>query len=496
MQLRDPRQLGALQPTLWTVFGLVIAWLLYLSFAPVQFDGDWTSVLARLDEGLHQGVSERFKSHAVAMGGAGGLLGLAWRRPGRRSLLVVIAVGCFLLEISQAAFVHRHARLGDWVLNASAMSAGALLSRWPPLRVVLRAALRRMDQSLWRIVLLTLLVAAPAMLLRTYRGADLDAWDYRFPMAVGHDADGGRPFAGAVRRVTVFPCLVDTTAARLAEDPRWTVRELLGAGVGFALDDRTAPAHDRIGGWAGQLLLPGPQRRAPRELRGPASAPPGGNPTSRGHTSREPMCHLIYEAIQHDALSVELEVLHPERDAVQTPATVWSLGEHRHRYNINLLQHEQDLVLELRSALSLDPRVDQLRWRGVCTPDTRHHWLLTFDRGVVRLFRDGEPIPPTRSLLADRAAQRPGTAGGIWLLGALWFAPFGLALGRGFALIDRRLLAMAALCVVLALRWFETTLCSRIGHAPVWLTIAGTLAASACALAGLTMSRRRQWWAQ
>lgn len=441
---------------------IVLGWILYASLMPFAFELHGGAMWDRLQEGLHQGWSGRLRQH-VAVHGA---LGLLWTAggPSRRAVAPAASV-CLAIELFQVLIVGRHPRLGDWAVNTAAAASGAVIGRilvrhrlaGEALAACRRATSRHLRILGWAGLAAATAIAAAMNAVQGHEGVSFGDWDPRFPLAVGHEADGSQPWHGTLDGVALYPrAWDDAQMRRFAEGSEWSAgavaRRLAAPGVAYDLTPshpsaphgEGAPPADideELGVWRSCDLLRGrivenPERRLE---------------TNAGWVSRAPMSEWTELARRSHAFTIQLDG-HWPKATTPTAQTILAVGDRPGRRNLALIQDGTCLELHVRcvqAARMAGPR----RWSGpvarwaLPAPDLADAFRLgiVFERGQARLYSDGQRIGTADPLPRAFARQRIGGAGPSWLRAMLWFAPLGFALGRLARVLGlRRRLAFAA----------------------------------------------------
>ena len=143
--------------------------------------------------------------------GLGGLL-----RPrivSTRKLVHVASLGAFVLscavELAQSAWLLREPSVGDVVANTAGGAVGAWL--WtiaePRLRAVRKASTSETSQAAWRrvwlIVALLPAVVLVAVTMSRRNDTELSSWNPRFPIVLGNEPTGDRPWRGSISQVAL-----------------------------------------------------------------------------------------------------------------------------------------------------------------------------------------------------------------------------------------------------------------------------------------------------
>lgn len=142
-------------------------------------------------------------------------LGLSLWRHGLGRVTSAAGLGAALIEALQTAYVERHSSPIDAAANAAGALAGVLCGRhlassgWRPERL-------RVSRPAAGIALAAAAVLFSIWLLPR-QARDLSNWNPHFPVLVGNEATGDRPWVGAIRELAIVPASL-------------TAREIRGVG--------------------------------------------------------------------------------------------------------------------------------------------------------------------------------------------------------------------------------------------------------------------------
>jgi len=375
----------------------------------------------------------------------GAAVALAFPRPGARARRWAALALVPALEPLQILVEGRHARAADVVLNlAVAALVIALVDRLERIPG-LRARLARRRARLVRRLGVWALLASLAGALVARRGVALAGWERDLPLSVGDELCGGRSWSGALGGLALYAGDPSAEVARLARlpFPGAEERRALGALHLFAGDEPgglrdqgAARAPLDLALASGALALEGDDVRLTGETR---------------LTSEGGVGELADRARERDALAIEL-LASPPVDEPSTQARIVTVSRDWYVRNLGLLQEGDALLLRVRTpANGPNGKAREGRWPDAFAGGGRHHFLAVFDRGRMRLYRDGEPFAPDQHLYDGEADSEVWAA---WSLGAsgavqgllLGSASYALAAG---VFVWRRLARVLALGVAL-----------------------------------------------
>lgn len=123
--------------------------------------------------------------------------------PRTRTMLLALSLACFLfvLEGVQVGVRYRHARAGDvigqWI--------GIGLGFWTyPVAARLASHLRSLLRPIWVLALIAMVTLASLVVHRGQKGHRIERWDETFPLVLGDEYQGGRPWSGIIHRAGVY----------------------------------------------------------------------------------------------------------------------------------------------------------------------------------------------------------------------------------------------------------------------------------------------------
>ena len=444
------------RPTSALLLTLLLLWIVVGSIVPAEPVESWGEARAELHNAAALAIKapvaftllERLATFVPV-----GLL-FAWRFGRRESkgyaaACLPVALFALLTELAQLAFRSRHARLTDFLL---AVAAG-LIGAW------LGGRLHRYDAALhrfgvrWRkLAAISAIVlgniAACGAILAAHLGANISGWDRGYPLLIGNELAGDRPWRGRIRGVAIYPR--DLTAddiRRLSNAPmnaaNVQLREHLGVAALYLFDARDG---DRVAQLAAGGV--GPELTLPR-LNPQTCLLEDGALDIRGSVkiaSEKPAADLCDAIGAAQAFAVEVEMATADTRQ-KGPARIVSNSASPYLRNFMLGEVVGDLVLRVRTPLN-GPNGTRVPFTSLNQPLTERwtHVVASYAHGVEALYINGEP------------ARRPLNLATLSVLMFRCGAPVGAALASGmlfvtmaaaFTLLNRRLrvvTCVAGLC--------------------------------------------------
>jgi glycopeptide antibiotics resistance protein len=271
---------------------------------------------------------------AFALAGILSRRGLAWGHIARR----VIGYGLLLsvaLEAAQLFMPARVPSVADVAANAAGLALGLWVYRAWTVGFAAAVAAAATPRNL-ALVSAFYLAAVALLLAALFNGARLAPWDNAYPLLLGNEADGERPWKGQVDVLALFDRALDPVEAAAAlegEMPPGAFARYRLTGPGPYMDEMNRlPAL----AWAGPAG-PGTDGQV-----GPgawlAARPPAGWSSAVAETSD---------------FSVVL-VFTPENAEQRGPARLMTVSGDKSHRNLTIGQAGPDLVIRLRTAVSGD----------------------------------------------------------------------------------------------------------------------------------------------
>ena len=415
----DPHRSRSLPAGLALALGV---WILCLSLLP--FESRWPELP---QPEFEFAATEGWGQHVAAFCVFGALLGAAGRA-GWRTVGWLVS-GCLALELLQLVAPGRHPALLDLVFNAVAAVGGAYVGRrlrqtgLP--RLVARAA------RWWQAVLVAGVLGVAGLLGAAQLGFDLSTWDPGHHLVVGNEAVGQRPWRGRLSLVAFYPEALSAASARaLAEArvglPEQPLRTRLGVATLYTFESGGRLV-DCVGG-------AGPPALVALGESGVAMVPPalgavdGADPL-RATASAARLSRALSAS---PAFTVELGCA-VDKLRQGGPARIVTLSRDAYERSFTVGQEGHGVVFRVGCAAT-GPSAARYEghWRRVFRARQPVHLVLVYDRGIMTLYRNGEPYGAPYSVRAARAGEHIATGGGLWATALLWFVPLGIALRRGW----------------------------------------------------------------
>ena len=318
----------------------------------------------------------------LGLGGLGSALG--WSR--RRVAVRCAAVGLVLstaIELTQATWLLRQPSIDDIVANTAGAALGGWL--WTRYESRISVAIHRLRVAVRRrrrrsLVLALCLLPAVLVLLSTFRfrhSTERLGWDPQFPLVMGNEPTGDRPWSGSISEVS----LTDRTLTR-QETSEWLagvpIRDLAPDSTVLDLDfatTTTLPAGWELqpsGAADGDLFVDGRLELGPaRWLQMVAPA---------GETSRR------IDASGSFTLAIDAAASSSDQSG---PARLLSISTDAYHRNLTVAQDGSDLVVRLRSAFTgANGDSPEYALHGVFSDDRPHRLVITYDASSIRVAVD------------------------------------------------------------------------------------------------------------
>ena len=331
---------------------------------------------------------------------------------------------CAAIEIAQVFLLSRHARLTDFMVNILGLAGGAWVGgrrRWME---SYRVSLKRLPDSCRRRVrgglfLATATVWMAAGLMPALGALRMD-WDKSFPLVVGNESDGSRPWLGEIRYLGIYGRAL--AAGKLIPSDDDGVGAAGGAGSGK--DEGPLVFYD-FRESEGDVVLPkGVLGSDALILEGNSGIGAGenmdngfyGRPSvflSRGAASD------LTRAIQSSgAFSVEAWIRPWDREQTG-PARIVSLSEGVWNRNFTLGQEGDALVFRVRNRLNgQNGSKHELRIPNAVR-ETGQHVVAVYDHGVSSVYVNGRRSGPVADLREPAVHLYLGTGCGGRIAGAV-----------------------------------------------------------------------------
>lgn len=379
---------------LWLLLGLT--WIAAVTLAPFELSYSRHEMPTRIEQVFRLGDSDsplKLVAHVVSFCALGILVGGTFFQKGRLGWWVAAGfIGCLILETAQLFQLGRHARITDLVLNTIAFGFGLWFSirttrgqRW-------MRELRTVRSG--RPIAATLALAGGCGLwwtigLQPACGALQMNWDPSFPLTIGNEIGGARPWLGRIRYAGVYdralsPAVVRRFHESWEESNGRQLRQTNGLLVGYDFGkDATGEiaAEGNVKSHDLDLLLP-----ASSALSSDASLTDSRSGVIRSRGAATPVAAAITST---GAFSVEALV--EPQDLLQAgPARLVSMSSGPAERNFTLGQSGADLVLRVRNRInSTNGNIHELTAPAAVHPGVQHV-IATYDHGVSTIFNDGK----------------------------------------------------------------------------------------------------------
>ncbi len=357
------------------LLGIYISWLFIGSWVPYQPPADWEFAPQSVAEVLTfgwGGLDGRNIVEHVATFLPLGLL-IYWFRSCRwgvraiPSTVLLVCVLALILEIGQNMVPARHARWWDAAVHGLAGAGGIVLGRWMGAALsAIEGWYVRRERTIAVVSLAIGQAAIVGLFVRCFSGATLSNWDCSFPLVIGNEATGDRPWRGRVAKVSIYDqALSADDLARLAAEFTDPISRLVDADARRRNSDNTAPI-------------------AQFEL-GTDLIDAGVFPAKDDQAGR------ICQAIRRTGrFSIELWAW-PMNLTQGGPARMVSMSADSKRRNVTVSQNGDRVDLRIRTPRTgLNGMSILLQSRPHALSSGWQHVAMVYDRGVVRLFVNGE----------------------------------------------------------------------------------------------------------
>jgi VanZ family protein len=373
--------------------------LAYFSFYPFEFVDQLEDFVARLRHSIEApfditGVSR----HVLTFALFGFLLAMAFpdTRPRHAATLLALLFGLSIaVELIQAAIPARHSRAGDVLIHFVSGSVGVGVATLVTIRSRRMASLRSAGRPLWIVFLVfTLLASAVVILIVHPFGTSLATWRADFPIALGNEPTGDRPWRGRLHGLAIYDrALAPEEIAQLAgasfdAAEGAELRHALQPLVMTAFDEGSGPIAESTARDTPPLAfgMSGTERIQWLEERSGLAL----TESDAMLQTLQPTAWLAHRL--RDTAAVTVEVVCATRSTAQVgPARIlaWSVGPGRG--NLSIGQRRAALILRVRTPTSpLNGARHEAIWYGVFRDAMPRHIVLTYDGRHMRAFIDGE----------------------------------------------------------------------------------------------------------
>jgi glycopeptide antibiotics resistance protein len=324
-----------------------------------------------------------------------GLSGLVHRRKPERGktlgLVLVTGLGLsVVVEILQFFLPARESSLSDILANGLGTLLGFLCFKvWGKAILGHASALAAKSRSHLSVKKLTIgfigyviLIIFMSALLQ--QGTDLTNWDPAFPLIIGNERTGDRPWAGHISELLIADrAVTEEEAARASSAGSLAALAEESLLAWYRLSGTGNAAHDQAG-YSPDLLWKGTRSADDTERDGRASIT-----ADHWLQTGSPVTSLSQRILEASQFTFSLIVA--TADSGQTgPARVVSISGDPYHRNFTLGQDGPDLIFRLRTPLTgNNGTFPELVVPGVFANTAPHHLIITYERPVLRVYVDG-----------------------------------------------------------------------------------------------------------
>lgn len=428
----------------WPAFLLTLSlmWLCIASLRPYSPVETWHMFGERLLAGMSLSLDEPIfitllQRAAVFL--PFGLL-LQWNlartpavHPARRAImrLGLIVIG---LEVGQGLLTtYHHPRFSEIMFGVAAGTAGVGLGmKLHALRAAIETCYLNHERAILLYVLTAGSLVTAYVLVRVHSGVDLVGWDHSYPLIVGNELTGDRPWRGRIHGLAIYDrqlsaADLESLDRASAESTIDSLRRRLGAIASYQFDSVVnGRLREQVSARSDlDLLFPPIDRRiwsarngalelfAPTVIRTASSC-----------------AHICTALEASNAFTVEV-VFASDDVSQQGPARIVSISAGPGARNFTIGQQLDTVNVRVRTPMT-GPNGTAVPFRSGPSDITGgwHHLAVTFRDGVIRLYVDGvEARRPLRLYAASvRLFGHDAPASNI-LAAAVLFCPLGLLTG-------------------------------------------------------------------
>jgi hypothetical protein len=425
-----------------------LSWTLVVAYSLAPFDVTVSALRPIFDNpglaALPTDLARDLPFHAIAYLLAGVADRLGFGGGGRRAVLL-----CLGIEAGQLFVPLRHATLLDLVLNTTASLAGRSVAPalWRgALDWVGRPKAARAARALGRSAVWCWALFWGGLLLLPMRLVTLDGWDPSYPVFVGDEVGGERPWSGQIQYVGIYGRALDRDEVqRAGAEPPWThggseARSRMGLLAGYDFTEAGRLEVNPEGAAAGVA----PRLHVPPEStwRENGLVFGGGAPV----TSVESAAGLSERVAAGDRFTVEVWC-RPASTFQQGPARIVGMSDGPFRRNFTLGEEGAALVFRVRNALNGPNGTGYELQSPPVLSGGPVRIVATYTRGVSSIFVEGSRVAavdlrePAALLGLGTLAAGSAAAGAIAALSLILVAPASMA-GLGFGRSVIRLFAI------------------------------------------------------
>ena len=340
-----------------------------------------------------------------------------WRS--RLTPALVVCVWLVVLELVQAGIAHRHARVGDVVVQWIGAGLGVASG---PLAAKLISPLVRARIVLWALLLAAWTALACTVVVRGQMGHAIANWDESFAFMLGDEYDGQRRWSGTIHSAGVFAGGIDQAKAEML------FKAPIASEAGIKSRETLAPSmiYD---------LSKGPESLGSIDFdlrTKDVVYSERGLELDEGHFAQgqRPATEMTAAIADAGAATIEVECT-PTPAEQFGPARLVTISKGLDYRNITLGQEGDAAVLRVRTPRS-GPNGTGLaiEWPGVFEAGKRVHLVVTTTGGRSRLWVNGEDRGECESIskLGDWLKIRSEAKS--WIAGVVIYLPIGLIATR------------------------------------------------------------------
>lgn len=301
---------------------------------------------------------------------------------------VVLASFCLSLtvEILQVFLPGREPTFSDLLLNSVSGVLGLLcFNRWRA-KVLSQSSAsvtqitKRLSLKYLTVGLLGYLTLAVVISLTLQTGTSLSNWDENFPLLLGNELTGDRPWQGYISEISIVNRAIsqdevaslfsDKSFSATVEDSVLAYYQLIGKGK---YQDQTEQLPDLA--WQGEY-------RVAEETEGVLFSP------SHWLTTTEPVTLITQKLRETSQFTLSTTIATANTTQMGLARIVSLSGSPYHR-NFTLAQEGKDLILRLRTPLTGENGTNpQMMIPDVFVDTDFHHLIITYDGSVLQFYVD------------------------------------------------------------------------------------------------------------
>ncbi len=386
-----------LRLTMRCLLTVLAVWVTAIVFRPFTLVPDWYTYLANLRSAVTLYVDWQTPLHVLVFGVIGLCLGLSIRRGAGKPMVTVLSglvvLLVLMLELGQAAVESRHAAAGDLVIDVIALLAGFQVARrkFDRLDQLVRDYRSLVIGSAYMLIL----GSAFTVVLLGHLGSGFQTWDTGYPLVLGNEFSGDRPWTGQLCGVAIYNrSLTVSEIESLAVQPMdseagVTLRRKVEAAALYQLGSWESHGDEKI---CRNLADTDHQSGGALTLMGlsPGISSSCLQFSERGRAVAESFYDVITSVKEHGRFTIELFCDTHDLDQAG-PARLVTVSVDPSRRNLTIGQEKNSLVFRVRTPLLGENGVrgGSPSWPGIFTDRNRHHICVTCAKGEVNLYKDG-----------------------------------------------------------------------------------------------------------